>query len=130
MIALGAELPVSCLNRAQTGSEVILTTLINSSHQYHFDWKIGDKCATDFQNMRDRKTCETVFGDNSNVIIYLLLSDFLWASTSCVACSEDSPLIFTTYDTYTHTYTRKVSTNSEQLNILITVLQLWKSSPG
>ena len=71
----------------------ILLTLIKSSHHYHFVWKIGAKCAADFQKMRDKKACETVFGDNNNVgyiINYLLLSDFLWASK---ACSEVLPLV-------------------------------------
>ena len=79
-----------------TRSNVILMTLINSGHKYHFDWKTGYKCAANFQRMRDKKARVTVYGGINNVgyvIIYLLLTDFLWASTACVACSEDSPLI-------------------------------------
>lgn len=47
----------------------------------------------DIQNMRYKKACEIVFGDNTNVgyiTIYLHLPDR--ARTSCVACSVDSPL--------------------------------------
>ena len=42
-----------------------------------------------------QKVCETVFDDNNNVgniIIYLLLPDFLWANAACVACSQELPL--------------------------------------
>lgn len=45
---------------------------------------------------KDEKEYEIVYGDNHNlsyVNIYLRLSDFLWETTACVACSEESPMV-------------------------------------
>ena len=49
--------------------------------------------------MKNNKAWETVFGDSKvgYVITYLLLPNFLWASTGCLAYSQDSPLILVPY---------------------------------
>ena len=69
-------------------------SLIKSRHIYVFTWRTCD--TSDILKMRDNKACKTVFCDNSNVgnvIIYLFMPDFLWASTTYITCSEDSSLI-------------------------------------
>lgn len=64
-----------------------------SSHHHHSEWKLADNYAADFQKMKDNDPCKIVYGNNNNVgyvIVYLLLYDFLRASTVSIVCSGDS----------------------------------------
>lgn len=86
---------------------VILTNFIKSSHQRHFDWKLGDKHAAIL------KSGEIAYGDN--IIIYLFLPNIFWTSTSCVACPEDSPLPVTEQQQQQYLVLMKASSTSSLL---------------
>ena len=74
-------------NWKQSGINNFDQTKLSMSFWLEDTWQMHPR----FEKMRDKEAYETVFGDNNKigyVIIYLLLPDFLWASTCLLYTSR------------------------------------------